>query len=417
MAGSRLSDSSSQQAWPDFLKQLKPSKPLVEDKAEAPSIVDMSKPKAANELKDLMTGQPVVRINDNYEEQFAELIISRNPQLYKANLEVKRNSLKDHLKQHYGKTPPWQKGAWVYYPWSGVLVHVLAEESFWEMRTIRNRDLITAKEQTAYRNIRVGCAGMSVGSSVPIALAIQGGAQHMKLVDSAVISGSNLNRILVGVDDIGREKSLAIARKLYEMNPYVKLERLKDSLSKGNLTEFFDQPWPLEIVVDEVDDLEIKIRLRVEARKRRLPVLMVTELGDDVMLDVERFDQNPKLPLFHGLAGAIEDILDAQSLTQRQWLKHATTIINTKNVPLSMQKSLLKVGSKIVTHPQLGGTAMVAGAVLAYAVRQLSLKKPLKNGRTIMSLDRHLLQKGRGVKYRYQHAKHTKIVQKALDSM
>ncbi len=82
-----------------------------------------------------------------------------------------------------------------------------------------------------------------------------------------------------------------------------------------------------------------------------------------------------------------------------------------------MQQSLLKIGSKIVTHPQLGSTALVAGATVAYAVRQLSLKKPLKSGRVVISLEGHLAKEGRGLRYRYSHSRHTKIVQRALDAM
>lgn len=415
MADARITQSNYRDGWPSFLKKLSLPTSTTENSWQ-PVVIEMNQRDSTQLLKDLVRDHSITSVNDNYDEQLAELVISQNPQLYRANIEVKRSSVTDYLKKHYGQKVSWQVGSWVYYPWQQHLIHVLDKDLFFEMRTIRNKDLITAEEQVKYRKFRVGCGGMSIGSNGALALALTGGSEQLKLADGAVISGSNLNRILTGVDDIGREKSLVVARKIYEMNPYVEIERISAKLTEKNLQSFFDQPWPLDVVVDEVDDLETKIRLRVEARKRKLPVIMVTELGDDMLLDVERFDLNQKLPLFHGIAGNIEDVL-GKELSQRDWLKYATTIINTKNVPLRMQQSLLKVGTKIVTHPQLGSSAMISGAIISFAVRQLSLKQPLKSGRQLMSLDHHFVKGAKSFAAKRAHSQHTKRVKKALSSM
>jgi len=42
-------------------------------------------------------------------------------------------------------------GRWVHYPWSGRLVHLLAEDELRELRSNRNRDKITAEEQAQLR--------------------------------------------------------------------------------------------------------------------------------------------------------------------------------------------------------------------------------------------------------------------------
>jgi len=415
MAQGKLTNSDHVQEWPTFLQDAHHKASLQGDKSWRPIVIDMLKPRAAGQLERLVKEKPITRVIDNYDEQLAEALVSRQPQLYQASYEVKQASLEEYLKKHYASQPAWRTGSWIYYPWLGYLVHVLERAVFFEARTIRNRDLITAKEQEKFAGYRVGCAGMSVGSNAALALLLQGGSNRLKIADGAVLSTSNLNRVTAGVRDIGNVKADIVARNLYEANPYLEIERFP-TITPHNIAQFFDEPWPLDAIVDEIDDLEIKIHLRLEARRRGIPVVMATDLGDDIMLDVERYDLNKSLPLFHGLAGEIETVLGKQ-LTRREWLRYATTIINTKNVPLRMQQSLLKVGSKIVAQPQLGSTAMMAGSVVSYALRQLALGHSLKSGRMIVSLDKELLKGANSAKKRLAHYRHSKLVQRTLDAL
>lgn len=415
MAQGRLTDFDHQQEWPAFLRAASKKAILKEEDIGRPIVITMSERGAQKRLEELIDSHPVTRVIDNYDEQFAELLVSRQPQLYQASYEVKRASLEEYITDHYSKQSEWASGSWVYYPWSGYLVHVLEKDLFLEARTIRNRDLLTTKEQATFAAYRVGCVGMSVGSNVAFNLLLQGGSSQLKIADGAVLSGSNLNRVISGVHNVGSVKATVASRSLYEANPYLEIERFV-SITQENIAHFFDEPWPLDAVVDEIDDLEMKIYLRVEARRRGIPVLMATDLGDDVMLDVERYDLDKSLPLFHGLAGPIEEVLGKQ-LTKREWLKYATTIINTKNVPLQMQKSLLKVGTKIVAQPQLGSTAVMAGSVVSYALRQLALGRALKSGRMIVSLDNDLLKGANSISSRFARRNHAKVVQRMLDAL
>lgn len=416
MGRAKLTTTDYAKRWPPSLQTAAKNAPLTGAGYE-PVVMRMGQPSAARELEKLATSAPITLVKDNYDEQLAELLLSRNAQLYRARPAIQQESIASFLDSHYGSAEPWQMGSWVYYPWSGYLVHLLEEELFTESRTIRNKNLITATEQAVYADFRVGCLGMSVGSSAAVALILQGGSRRITIADSAVISGSNLNRIRTGVSSVGDEKATVIARQLYEMDPYITVTKWTSQVTQATLGDFFTKPEPLQCVVDEIDDLEVKIRLRVEARRRGIPVLMATDLGDDVMLDVERFDLDPKLPLFHGLAGDIEAVLNQKDMTQRQWLKYANMIIGNKNVPLRLQQSLLQIGQTLPTQPQLGGTAQAAGGVIAYAVRMLALGQPLKSGRTLISLDRHLLEGHRSLGNRVRHRRHTRILKKALDSI
>ena len=415
MGQARLTAAGSRDDWPASLRRVAASA-QQEVTSWQPIIIDMAATDAAAQLDALVTEHDIREVIDNYDEQYAELIVSRQPHLYQASLEVKRASLKDYIEAHYAGRPSWQLGAWVYYPWTGRLVHVLDKALFIEARTIRNKDLITADEQATYGDFAVGCAGMSVGSNVALSLALTGGSQRLKIADGAVISGSNLNRIVATVAEVGQSKSLVVARHLAEMNPYMVVERFADNLSEQTVEEFFTSPGPLQAVVDEIDDLKTKILLRVEAKRRRIPVIMATDLGDDVLLDVERFDLDPVLPLFHGLVTNPEDLL-TREVSKREWLKYATSIVDAKNASLRMQQSLLKIGTKLVTQPQLGSTALMSGVVAAYAVRQIALGNQLKSGRTLISLDAQLRPDLTTLSHRREHRRHTRQLEQSLEAM
>jgi molybdopterin/thiamine biosynthesis adenylyltransferase len=401
--------------YPDFLKQVVNSI-TVSPAAHAPIIVKLIDRSGLEALEKLLKGHRVVSVIDQYAEQYAELLLSRNAHLYQANHAVQVSSIRDMLKKHYGNKGQWQLGSWVYYPWSGQLIHVLSQKDFEDLRTIRNRDLISETEQKKLFEFETVCFGMSVGSASALALAITGVSRRIKLVDGAVISGSNLNRILTGIESVGEDKATVISNKIYEMNPYSTVA-CYGAVTSSNIAGIFDKPWPLKLVVDEIDDIEMKVRIRAEAKKRHIPVVMATEIGDTIILDVERFDLEPSRPLFHGKLPGIEDLLDRKIADYREWTKHAVSIIDPSNMSLKMQESVLKIGTTIVTHPQLGSTVMMTGGMIAFAAKSIALGNPLKSGRYVISLERQLLADHQTRSYRRDHKKHTKVIRSAINSM
>ncbi len=380
-------------------------------------VVDMQQLDSTSQLEKLVKDNIVIRIIDNYDEQLAELFVSKNAQLYKANLSIKRASIKDYLEVVYSRVDPWQKGSWVYYPWNGILLHVLEEPLFEKLRTVRNSYLINAVEQSMHRDFSVACAGMSVGSNGAIAISLTGGSKKIKLADAAVFSGSNLNRVRTGIENIGINKAVVIARELAEMNPYQETMAFTKGVTSDNIERFFEEPWKVDLVIDEVDDIIMKVKLRLEARARRIPVIMVTEPGDKLILDVERYDLDNGLPLFHGLAGGVEDLLTNPSINQREKIKYMMKIIGIDNLPLRDQQAMLKVGSELPSPPQLGSTAMIAGGVLAFAARQLAIGSPLKTGRHAISLYDEFMEKSFVKKEQKEQKRHSKMMKNIIRSL
>ena len=415
MGHAKLVDNNPIKRYPDFLRRLSKDQPET-DVFVVPVVIDMRSDNADETLKRLVADFPIHRVIDNYDEQYAELLLSQHAHLYRANFEVQKSSIADMLSEHYGKTEPWRLGSWVYFPWNSQLVHVLNQKDFEDLRTIRNRDLITKEEQAILADFSTACFGMSVGSAAALGLTISGISRQISLVDGAVISGSNLNRILTGITSVGQKKCEVIARQIYEMNPYSEV-RTYDKADKDNIDDILGSSSPVNLAVDEIDDIEMKIRIRLQARKKRIPVIMATELADTFMIDVERFDLEPNRQIFHGMIPGIEDVAENPPENHREWTKHAVNIIDPSNMSIKMQKSLMKIGSTIVTHPQLGSTVMATGGALAFAAKSIALGWELKSGRYVVSLEKQMLADHKTRKYRVRHKKHTKTIHKAVKSM
>src|SRR5207248_1551059 len=131
-------------------------------------------------LGGLLDDRKVQFIVDDYREQQLELFAVNNPHL------VYTPAFRDLFSNYYielEKKAIYEHGRWVYFPWLSKVVHILDEKEFQKVRTARNKNLINQQEQDRFYNSIVGIAGLSVGSSVAYAIALQGGAKHFKLAD------------------------------------------------------------------------------------------------------------------------------------------------------------------------------------------------------------------------------------------
>jgi hypothetical protein len=336
-------------------------------------------------IKKLFESDKVIRVSDDYQEESLELFGIEHPG------EVYQPEFKKSFEKYYTnleKTGPLREhGLWVYFPWSGVLSHILNEIDFQKVRTARNRNLINQDEQNKFYNATIGIGGLSVGSSVAFALALQGGPRHIKLADMDSLALTNTNRVLMGVDHLGSLKVEMAARRIYEINPYAKIELFPEGLHAENIATFFTG---LDLIIDELDNLSVKYLIRVEAKKRKIPVVMAADNGDNAVIDIERYDLDPDLPFFHGRLGKTS--YDELSQLDKFGIgKTITRHIGAENITARTQESLLEMGKTIVSWPQLGGAALINGAGVAYAVRKILNGQPIEDNRAIISLDEKLI--------------------------
>ena len=368
---------------------LKTFEMLLDEKKDTlshlPVFFNLSLEKDKEEVNRLMLDGRIQYTVDDYEEQHLELFGVNNPS------RVYTPSFKEEFKEYYldlkRKAPLYEDGVWVYFPWLCKLVHVLDENDFQKVRTARNKNLITHEEQEKFYNATVGIGGLSVGSSVALALVLQGGAKHIKLADMDRLALSNTNRVLSGVENLGVLKVELTARKLYEINPYAQIELFTDGLNHETIESFFEG---LDVVIDELDNLAVKYLIREHAKKHGVPVVMAADNGDNAVVDVERYDLTPEMSFFHGRMGDDVSYEMLSKLDKFGIGKMITKHVGPENVTIRMQESLLEMGKTIVSWPQLGGAALINGAAVAYCVRKILNGQSLENNRALISLDEKL---------------------------
>lgn len=326
-----------------------------------------------------------VRVVDEIDSQIEELYKIHNPKSMREG--VPEAALQKFTTDFYRGIPRDEFGVWAWYPWMRLLVHFLPEASHTELRTARNRNLITQAEQRRYYRAHVGVAGLSVGNAVVSTIVHTGGAKHLRIADADVLSGSNTNRIRAGFDMLGLPKTEVSAREIFLINPFAEVIIFDSGLTEKNMKSFLLEPRPLDVVVDEMDDLYLKIRLRILARAHQIPVVMAADNGDGVVVDIERYDLDPNRPLMHG------DIPEAELLAIRpDTPRHAAARIISRwvrpeNIAERMMMSLLELGTTLYTWPQLGNAAAMAGSVMSYVVRQIVLGKKIVQGKIVISPD------------------------------
>ncbi|MEU8790801.1 ThiF family adenylyltransferase [Streptomyces sp. NPDC048643] len=276
-------------------------------------------------------------------------------------------------------------GSWVWYPWSGRLVHVLPEQEFRRVRTDRNRDKITDAEQRRLLERRIGVIGLSVGNSAALTCAMEGVGGSFRLADFDALGLSNLNRLRAGVHDLGLPKTVLCARQMYEIDPYLDIELWSEGITEETIEGFFgDAEHPLDLLIEECDTPWVKVAAREHARARRVPVLM--DANDRGLLDVERFDDEPDRPLFHGRGGG----LTAQAVRELDpagTLAYLLQICDESRLSPAMTDALARIGSTLSSWPQLASGVMLGGALVTDTARRILLGGPVASGRYYVDLE------------------------------
>lgn len=270
---------------------------------------------------------------------------------------------------------------YVFYPWRRTLVKLVGPRAFERLRFDRNRHKITIAEQERLRSLTIGVIGLSVGHAIAHLLAMEGLCGELRLADFDELALSNLNRIPATVLDVGINKSVAAARRIAEIDPYLPVSVWRDGVSAENLDAFLEG---LDVVIEECDSLDMKLLVREAARARGIPVVM--ETSDRGLIDVERYDLEPDRPLLHGLLGDLRAEAIA-GLSMRDKVPYVLQILDPEQISTRGAASLAEVGKTLTTWPQLAGDVALGAATTAAAVRRLGRDEELGSGRARIDLD------------------------------
>lgn len=345
-----------------------------------PLIISASDDNSKSTLQKLKN-DPTLLIHDEIKTQVGDLIKLRNPQK-----RFSPSELEEGIEDFFKSQSYTNYGNWVYYSWRHCLVHLLPEHEFVTVRTIRNRYVITEEEQKTLASKKIGIIGLSVGQSVALTLALERGCGELRLADFDTLELSNLNRIRTGVHNLGVKKSVIAAREIAEIDPYLNVVLYNEGVQDDNIHDFFTQGGDLDLLIEECDSLEVKVKSRIKAKELGIPVLMDT--SDRGMIDIERFDLEPERPILHGLLQKFgeESSLVTKNLNQNTEILMA--LLDFNKLSTGAQQSISEIGKSITSWPQLASSVILGGGACGYFSRMILLGKGIRSDRYYVDLEK-----------------------------
>lgn len=333
-------------------------------------------------LQSFISKNKSIQIIDQYDNFLEELFLLRHPKyrFQKVNLNELLNFKKIFLK----KKKQINSGKWFYFPWNNLLIHYLPEKEHLELRTGRNRNLITNEEQKKFYHATILLLGMSVGSHVALTLSMMGGFKKMILADPDEISGSNLNRIRSGFSQVGMSKVKSVSQQIYEINPYAKITIYPKGLTEKNISKILNKTKKIDIIIDEMDSPYFKIKIREVAQTLKIPVIMAADNGDGVNVDVERYDLDKNNFILHNIIPNVKSS-DFKKINPKDLPQIISKIAGAKYASSRMINSVKSVGKTLYSWPQLGTAATLCGSTLSNLSRRIILNENIKTGRYIVN--------------------------------
>lgn len=341
---------------------------------ERPHFFDLAEAEDAEALHELLRTRPELVLRDELVAQVAELVHARTPT-------KKRDPARDRevFQRFLEGRDPDSYGRWVYFPWRAMLLRLLPEQEFIELRSARNQLHLSASEQRSLRQKTVGIVGLSVGYSMALTLALEGVGGRFRLADFDRLELSNTNRVGTGVTALGHNKAVLAARAMFEIDPYLEIEVFEDGIHPDNSARFFDQGGRIDVLIEECDDLPMKLRLRELAKQLGVPV--ITETSQRGLLDVERFDLEPERPPFHGLLGEVNAAQLARLSTREKAPFLLRFLRGTESMSTTLAASLVEIERSLAGWPQLASAVALGGALVTDTTRRLLLGSLRRSGR------------------------------------
>jgi hypothetical protein len=237
-------------------------------------------------------------------------------------------------------------------------------------------------------NAVVGFAGVSVGGNLIEGWLREARPRQIKIADPDWLESTNLNRCERASirHTVASRATRFDAKNPYEtprvskaeyiayeeqlVDPYARFFVYKDGLTRGNMERFLmgdgrDEP-PIDILVEEMDNLDLKVLVREQCRERRIDVLMLSDFGHCVHALWNQFRAKPGSPLGYG---APDDVLLAALAKARKgdrndMFSFITSLCGTDFASDQFKAWVDGKGEQPTSSlPQSGATAMASGAI------------------------------------------------------
>lgn len=321
---------------------------------------------------------------DIYEDLNNQYKLVNNPKLYFSSQE-KSTPAKDKF-AFMKSLKQISRGCWFISRKEKKIYHILDKKRYLELRTTRNRNLITAAEQAEVYNKSIAVIGMSVGSQMLNSLVRLGIGNNYIILDGDVVELHNINRTIFTLGDLGRRKVDVIKDYLLSVDPFLKIQSISDNLSENNIKKIIAHR---DLIIDCFDNFELKILLREIARSYKIPVISGFDVSRGAMLIVERYDTEENLDLRFFLNGYTKkDILALSGKGIEERTEMFVKIIGKKYHDARMLKSVYQVGKVLTGYPQIIIATNLASSLWCVAVLDVLLKRSTKSLRLFLDLNK-----------------------------
>lgn len=257
----------------------------------------------------------------------------------------------------------------------------------------------------------VGFVGVSVGGNLLEGWLREARPRRVKVADPDWVELTNLNRgermslrhVVAprsarfdrsnpyDVPRVAKAEYIAYEQQL--VDPYLEVDVYREGITRENIERFFaggDGEPPIDILVEEMDNLDLKIRVRQIARERGVDVIMLSDFGHQAHLMWQPYSERPDAPL--GLRMDDEQLLrslDASKHGDRaKVFEFVAALCGSDFASDEFATWIAGKGEQPTgSLPQSGATAMASGAIggKEIALRVLGHSTPA-GGRAIYDL-------------------------------
>jgi hypothetical protein len=334
-----------------------------------------------------VNGLKEYEVVDLYEDLYVQHMLLKSPKHYFSN---DRDVYARGLKGKLNKDIAFSYGSWVVVPPLKKVFHLLERREYLQFRTIRNRDLITWRQQLRLYNKKIIFIGMSVGSQVLVNFVRTGIGNNIVLVDADKVELHNINRTGFVLQDNGRKKVKVVRDMISSIDPYIKVNAIDSYLTEDNLKELVKG---VDLIVDSFDDFRVKIKLRKLAKKLRVPVLSGFDISKGAMVVSERYDKDSSLDIKFYLNGHSEkELLGMENISIKEKTDLFIKIIGRQYHDDDMMLSVRSVGSRLTGYPQLSIATLLASSMWAVAALDILLGKVRESLRVYVNLDKAIYE-------------------------
>ena len=322
------------------------------------------------------------RLTDIYDALASEYFFTTHPKYYFESDSQKEKRWSSQLSKN-PSTNIFSQGSWIYHPWDNNLYHLIDKSEYYGLRTIRHRNILQPITQEKLRKATVAIAGLSVGLNILHAFIRYGIGETYRIADPDTFSLSNVNRALYMLDDFGQFKCDVARKVAHQIDPYLHVQTYQEGLDPDSLPSFLHGA---SLIVDAFDRFDMKLALRHEAKKLKIPVLSGFDVEKGVLLIVERYDTETHLTTDLFLNHTDEQALTQSTLSPKERTELFITIIGKELHSANMLKSVRAVGKTLTGYPQLIVATLAAASCFTLAAEQILDGKSIGSYRSFLPL-------------------------------